>query len=125
MRGLILLTLLLSSCGWFGSHPAKFAGMSELTAPLQERVAVYQEQAPRDWDAYQTCDALLFASLLQVGLGEPGRIEDAQGAPGQWFRLPDASHCSSDISRDMFMGLFVYIWEFKRLDLAEKIWAYG
>jgi len=95
---------------------------------LRERRALIRSLAPRAWDVSDACDALLFTALTQVGLGEPGDLEAAESELGHWHRLPGPEYavkCSSDISRDMLMGLFVWIWEFKRLDVAENLWAYG
>lgn len=119
----ILLGMLLG-CGHRGNHPSMTSAPS---AALLEQVELYKSLAPRGWDVSGTCDALLFVSLQHVGLDEAGPIEQAQGEPGRWFRLPSplGASCSSDISRDMFMGLFSYIWHFHRLDLAEDIWSYG
>lgn len=125
MRLLLLLLLSLIGCGRDRS-PAR--DTTSPTEDLRAQYYLYHSLAPRDWAVSDKCDALLFASLLQVGLSEPGNIEFAQSEPGRWHRKPGpefAASCSSDISRDMFTGLFVWIWEFRRLDLAEAIWEYG
>ncbi len=122
-----LLAFLLSACGVFDKHPAKRT--SSPTDELAAQYTTYQTLAPRGWNISSECDALLFVSLQHVGLGEPGPVEEAQQEPGHWFRLPslvgNPALCSSDISRDMFTGLLVWIWHNQRLDLAEGIWDYG
>lgn len=128
-RLLILLLALLCSpllaCG------RKREAARETSSPLdelRERRELYRSIAPRGWNVSQECDALLFVALTQVGLGEQGDVELAESEPGKWNRKqgPEyADACSSDISRDMFMGLFVWIWEFKRLDVAQTLWNYG
>lgn len=98
------------------------------TEALAARVALYKSLAPQGWDISSECDALLFVTLQQVGLGIEGPVDEAESEPGKWNRLPApdyATNCSSDISRDMFMGLFVWAWEFKRLDVLERVWSYG
>lgn len=119
----ILLTWSLLACGSRSSEISTSTDLSSLHAKFN----YYHSHAPRGWESSEGCDSLLFVSLLHVGLGEPGPIDEAETMPGRWFRLPgsDAKACSSDISRDMFMGLFLYIWQFQRLDLAESIWTYG
>lgn len=126
LLALTILFLLLVACGRArnSSQPA-----NSPDARLVEKYELYKQLAPRGWDVSDKCDALLFVALQHIGLVETGPVEDAMGDPGRWFRLPslvnDPSLCSSDISRDMFMGLLNYIWQFKRLDLAEQIWDYG
>lgn len=124
----LLLSLLLFPLTACGRRREAARETSTPLDELRERRALYAALAPRGWDVSQECDALLFVSLAQVGLGSPGDVELAESEPGKWNRKQGptfASSCSSDISRDMFMGLFVWIWEFKRLDVAERIWDYG
>ena len=115
---LTILALLVPGCG---SSPRTPARPSQYLDPaLAERYDLYHSLAPRGWAVEGSCDALLFVSL-----GEPGPLEEASPSPGRWLRRPTIAGCSSDISRDMFMGLFLYIWKFQRLDLALDIWDYG
>lgn len=98
------------------------------TELLRQRFDLYKALAPRNWDVSHECDALLFVTLQQTALGDSGLVELAESESGKWNRLPGplyAAACSSDISRDMMMGLFIWIWEFKRLDVAERLWDYG
>lgn len=128
-RLLILILALL--CSPLAACGRKREPAREANSPLdelRERRELYRSIAPRDWAVSQECDALLFTALTQVGLGEQGAVELAESEPGRWHRkaaLDYASSCSSDISRDMFMGLFTWIWEYKRLDVAERLWEYG
>jgi len=129
---ILVAAAILFGCGKPGT---KYPDQVTLT-PTEELAArydLYKQIAPKGWAVSKECDALLFTSLQRIGTidasEEGGAIEQAMGSPGQWFRLPslveDRTVCSSDISRDMFMGLLSYIYEFKRLDLAEQIWEYG
>lgn len=124
----ILVLLVLTACG---SAEEKHTPVDTYTQleHLSTQYNGYMSLAPRGWAVSDECDALLFVALQQTAIAEPGPVEDAQGESGRWYRKPDlrvdSSLCSSDISRDMFMGLFVWIWHNKRLDLAEDIWDYG
>lgn len=81
------------------------------------------------WIGDTKCDGLLFNSLYSVGGGDVD-IELAQQEPGKWFRHA-AQDCfetrdsASTISRDMFVGLFIWIWHNERLDLIESIVEWG
>jgi hypothetical protein len=120
----LLLGILLCACSRNGDVETKTPNPET----LQQRYDEYKQLAPRGWDAEWSCDALLFVSLQHIGLREEGPVDLAQSEPGRWHRLPGpdyAQFCSSDISRDMFVGLFAYILEFRKLDWAEGIWDYG
>jgi hypothetical protein len=80
------------------------------------------------------CDSLLFSALVGCDPLVPINIEAARNKDGLWSRRPVDSqgcdtcypkHSKSTISRDMFTGLFWYIWRHKRLDLAEQLYAQG
>lgn len=98
---------------------------------LSRQYSTYLRLVPAGWSPWdQECDSLLFASLQNVGESKQFDVEEARDSGGQWHRRPDWAACESGpndstISRDMFMGLFVYITVNKRLDLAESIWDYG
>lgn len=123
---ILLVVFLLLGCG---QHRSPSQHTTSPKEALQAQYTLYHSRAPRGWDAAQGCDSLLFVSLQQVGLDRSATIEIARNDVGQWFRFPDlkddSSLCSSDISRDMFMGLFSYMLHFHRLDLAEDLWNYG
>lgn len=122
---LLLAVILSMSCG-----PSHKASVQAYQNPaLEAQYQTYLDLVPRGWVPNFDCDALEFVSLSQVGLADPGPVQSAMSAPGQWFRLPslvaDRSRCDSDISRDMFMGLFFWLWHFQQKDLAGEIWDYG
>lgn len=107
-------------------HPAQ-SGDSDLSM-LKSQYDLYTSLAPKTWDEMDTgCDSLLFYSLLNVGMRREADVQSARDADGKWYRIPPPAQtgCSSDISRDMFMGLFTYIWQTKHLDWADQIWDYG
>ena len=76
------------------------------------------------------CDSLLFSALAAVGMQEKIDILAARNEEGQWFRTP-AKDClatgrsGSTISRDMFMGLFWYMFTFNEQDMINELWEYG
>lgn len=127
----LLLLLFALLCSPLTACGRKRSPARETHTSLQELVAkraYYRQLAPHNWDVSSECDALLFVALTQVGLGEQGDVGAAESEPGKWNRKqgPEfADECSSDISRDMFAGLFTWIWEFKRLDVAQALWNYG
>ncbi len=78
---------------------------------------------------HEHCDALLFTGLVGA-VGFKTQITRAMNKDGSWERRPVDRPCyphgsRSTISRDMFLGLFWYIWRNQRLDLAEELWHYG
>jgi hypothetical protein len=55
------------------------------------------------------CDSLLFTSLYMAAGGEGVDLERAKGTDGLWYRHPRRD-CASTISKDMYIGLFTYLW---------------
>ncbi len=134
LTGLISL-LLLGACG--PKHAPQPA--PAIPQALSDRAALYLslQQAERDGDGFiltDSCDSLLFSALngSVPGVG-PIHIEAAQGDLGQWFRRPlsyapcysDSDPKSSDISRDMLIGLMVYADVWSRRDIVENLFAWG
>jgi hypothetical protein len=80
-----------------------------------------------------TCDSLLDSSLWGVACGELP-IETFMNDEGQWFRT-STHDCfpgpgvyggsRTDISKDMFRGLFHYLLHYGKLDLLNKTISYG
>lgn len=99
---------------------------------LQAKAALYRELAPSVLKfagfVNDDCDALLFSSLAAVG-GYPVDLTAARNDDGQWFRTtskdcyPDRS--SSSISRDMLLGVIMYAYAARDLDMVERLYAYG
>lgn len=118
----VLLSLLGFSCGRSSAQAT-----SSPTEELRARTRQYLQLGKYGWEAYNDCDALLFASLSAVGHNREFDVVAAREPNDRWQRRPSMDCLSegSTISRDMFMGLFVYAWHFKRLDIMEGIWDYG
>lgn len=135
MHTLLLTFLLILAAYGCSSLPGyKPSKTTSPTAELQDRWNRYYELAKAsphtgegDWVEDDNCDALLFNSLLQVGSGLPIDIELAQSSrtEGRWYRNPSHTGCSSDISRDMLIGLLVWAYHNERLDILEGLWDYG
>lgn len=122
----LLLIFLAISCG---SIPVQEIPREQLSS-LDARRELYLSTQPFGWQAYGNMgDGLLFACLSAVAHDREFDVESARNSNGQWFRNPamveQRLEKGSTISRDMFIGLFVYVLHFGRLDLAEQIWEYG
>ena len=95
--------------------------------------SIYMKYSPAPWNHFGSSgDGLLFACLLAVGQNVEFPVEDAIDlSTGQVFRNPEfrtgrvLGPRESTISRDMFMGLFIYCLHFRRVDLIRKVISYG
>jgi hypothetical protein len=81
------------------------------------------------WNSDIKCDGLLFNSLWSIG-GVSVDVELAKSASGKWYRHPsfncyDLGQSASDISRDMFIGLCLWILKNKRGDVISDLILYG
>lgn len=129
-----VLLFLLFSCG----EPVKKAEQTttkDVRAELIEKYDLYYDLslAHRDENGFietDKCDSLLFTSLYGI-IDSSINIEAAKNDDGRWFRRPLSKPClinkdtDSTVSRDMFVGLLWFIWEHRRLDLAEELFNYG
>lgn len=123
----ILVTSILFACGGKKHPPVVTISNTEA---LQVQYSKYLEMANYGWNAYGNMgDGLLFASLSAVAVNREFDVESARDEYGQWYRKPvdvfRTSPNSSTISRDMFMGLFVYALHFRRLDILQDVARYG
>jgi len=137
MKIFVLAFLLAVGCGGCGTEKKKEekkADLSELLPIIEERKAFYLAQSLQKkdgygWDINSKCDGLLFNSLWAVA-GAPINIEMARDSSGKWYRHASQScykegGATSEISRDMILGLLLYIWEYKRLDIIQALIKYG
>lgn len=127
-RFLLTLLVLFSACG----RPNEEQETQQPLDALRDQYSLYLSLAPGNWSPWdQECDSLLFASLQNTAERRIFDVEKARELPsGQWHRRPDWTACESGprdstISRDMFVGLFVYSLNNNRLDLLEQVWDYG
>jgi len=81
--------------------------------------------------AHDKCDSLGFTALCKLSGGcAEANVFDAEGEPGRWYRSPekdclDKGESRSDISKDMFVMLFPYLWNAHDKDAMVRIQAYG
>jgi len=132
----LLMALTLVSGGCRKNKKADPApGTDELLETLRPKFDLYRQLVASKQDVngfigYDACDSLLFSSLIGAG-GLPVAVETARDSNGAWFRRPLSyepcfpNNSASTISKDMFLGLFFYIWHNKRRELAEQIYSYG
>lgn len=81
------------------------------------------------WNSRVKCDGLLFNCLWAVA-GANIDIMSAREPDGKWHRHPafdcyQKGQSKSEISRDMFDGLFLWILKFKRSDVIIDLIRYG
>lgn len=125
MKHLILvLSVIFFGCGKRGPKDP------EQSAPEIKVKAELYKSLHKGW-AHDKCDSLGFTSLCKLagGCGD-ANIYDAQGERGQWFRSPekncfDKSESDSDISKDMFVMLFPYLFSQGDHDHLSGIMDYG
>ena len=133
MPQLLLILLLLVSCGPLHRRRE----VSPPAPSLSERRELYLQlnAAHQDSNGFilvRHCDSLLFSSLNAVGRGEKINILAARDEAGQWFRRPlNLPECyangksKSTISRDMLIGLLLYLQHFRESTLVADLWNYG
>lgn len=103
--------------------------------PLKEKYKTYEalaaeKFAAKDGFISDGCDSLLFTGLYYA-TGADVKIEKAKDPEGKWHRrdlsLPPCypTESSSEISRDMYIGLLWGIWANRRADLLKDIIHYG
>lgn len=123
------------SCRGSRTSPKEDMSPQSLRDKVQDKYGLYlsASKSHQDADGFidtDHCDSLLFSGLYGAA-GADVNIEAARDATGKWHRRPLAhpecfpKDSQSEISRDMYLGLLWYIWEYQRLDLAEDLFAYG
>lgn len=129
MLKIFFLSFIIMACG------PKKEPKADVTKPtceeqIKAKATFYLDHANLDsfgWVKDTKCDGLLFNSLYSISGGKPNILLAQDG--DVWLRHP-AKDCypggsGSSISRDMFMGLFLWIWHNKRLDVVQSIIDYG
>lgn len=130
---LIFVFFLITSCAHLPAITSENLEKLEAKAASYRK---YQHDLLTDGWSTSGCDSLLFTCLCKVAGGcTKANILDAEGEPGQWFRTP-AKNCypknsSSDISKDMFAGLNIYMAHLgikepgKACEMVSRIITYG
>ncbi len=129
---IVVISGVISCCGSKNKPqpPREDPRISELKAKVERYLDLAETNVDSlGWIKDTKCDGLLFNSLFSIAGGHPD-IEAAQEGPGIWYRFHthdcySGGGSGSTISRDMFIGLFLWIWHNKRLDLIEDIIQYG
>lgn len=103
---------------------------SKLEIKLRKKLQLYQEliQSHKDQHGFimhNHCDSLLYTGLFSVASNDMD-IRAARDEDGYWYRRGIDCPCypngsKSTISRDMMLGLYWYLWEHRKLNLAESI----
>lgn len=130
----LTIAILSQGCGKRG-EPQSSAHAADQRTPIIEKMKAYLALGSSVQDAdgfidFAHCDSLLFSGLYGVG-GGAVRLEAARDSEGRWFRRSMnqpacyPAHSASTISRDMLLGALWWMWEYRRLDLAEDLFAYG
>lgn len=130
----LLVCLFTFSCGGKGQKSPETA-VTDIT-PLIKKFVVYKELTSEYADKFggfvsDTCDSLLFSGLYAATNGARINLGDAMDETGKWHRRPlSVGPCypndsRSEISRDMYLGLFWGIWRQKNLAMAQGIADYG
>ena len=104
---------------------------SEVTDALLAKRALYWELSEAHRNEYgfvPKCDSLLFSSLSKVA-GYDVDIEAAED-DGRWYRRTekdcfDTESSTSDVSKDMYIGLLWATWYEKDTSRLERLIAYG
>lgn len=131
----LILALLLVACG--KKHAVvKYEGdVAQLRVKRDHYIALSNAQGRPD-GFVRGCDGLLFTGLGAAG-GLTANIQQAEVEPGHWLRRPishgpcyffdnwDIFVQSSEISRDMILGLLEYAIKKQDWDIGARIVAYA
>lgn len=136
MRACIFILVFLSlGCGRFKRNHTEQPETNPAIERNRLKAELYLEhgaeaKGPNGY-VHGKCDGLLFNSLYVVA-GGTADIMASQGEPGQWFRSPEhdcyggaPGEAGSDISQDMFVGLFTWAWHTKQLKVISDVLQYG
>lgn len=129
MKTLLLVGLLLFTCGCKRSHDANDPNPDDKLASVIEKKNLYCKAAAARYQAegrvFEQCDSLLFTSLWSAACGDVD-IErfESKDDPGLWFRDPEHSCNLTDnsISNDMMLGLIIYGAVYKKKDMLRRLY---
>lgn len=121
----IVTILLLVSC------VKKKAQDAQQRSPEVAAKAELYKSLHKGWAHQGGCDSLGFTSLCKLSGGcSDAVITDAEGDPGRWYRNPgkrcyDDGQSKSDISKDMFVMLWPYLYATGDKQNLKEIYNYG
>ena len=143
MKAIFMSAFMIIGCSTCGLFEKKDNEPKKTKTPYEELAA--KSDNYRQWSKAleeggvinpRDCDGLLWNALYQVATGR-GSVSEWQGKPGQWFRRPshdcliykDGEWVDNDsktsISRDMFLGLFLWLWDRQDLEAVENLIVWG
>ena len=140
---IVLLSFCLLSCGVFQKKDNKPQTTIQPIQVLRSKANIYKLLTSDLEDEngvlpHFKCDSLLFQSLYELSTDGDLDISIYEGDPGQWFRSqshdcfyrdevgePVRNGSKTTISRDMFLGLFTYLWVNRDLDKLKSILTFG
>jgi hypothetical protein len=120
----ILILLLCVSC-------VKREGKSSIVQPSVAKKAELYKSLHKGWAHQGGCDSLGFTALCKLAGGcQDVDIYKAEGEPGRWYRNEsktcfDRKESKSDISKDMFVMLFPYLYAQGDKKNIREIYDYG
>lgn len=134
MLKLLITTLLILSCAKPTIEPAH--PMSEKTQAigekLQELRAKAKEISLNGWLVSESCDAMLWSAISNIGNADYFRFELAEdeNKPGKFYRTQskdcyELAKSGSEWSRDMGLALLIYLYLQGDLKTIERHIAYG
>jgi hypothetical protein len=124
MLKLLFIILALSSCQ--KREPKKPQQVNEAVVAKAE----LYKRLHTGWAHGRGCDSVGFSALCRLAGGcKDVVITDAEGEPGRWYRNPEKDcypdKSKSDISKDMFMMLFPYLYATGDKQNLREIYEYG
>lgn len=120
----LVLCLLALACQKKPAQPAK-----QVNHRVKAKAELYKS-LHKSW-AHDKCDSLGFTALCKLSGGcSNADILQAEGEPGRWYRSPehdcyDLGQSASDISKDMLMMLFPYLYATSDKQNLTEIYEYG
>jgi hypothetical protein len=125
MLKLLIMTLIFFSCSKREEKSPKFRDGRVLAK------ANLYKSLHNGWAHQGGCDSLGFTALAKLAGGaSEADIMQAEGEPGRWYRNPgkrcfDDGKSKSDISKDMLMMLFPYLYATGDKQNLREIYEYG
>ncbi|NDC94890.1 hypothetical protein EB118_12630 [bacterium] len=123
LASIVILTLALA-CSKRPAHAP-----DKVEPKIKAKAELYKS-LHKGW-AHGKCDALGFNALCKLSGGcQDVDIYQAEGTPGRWYRSPehdcyDLGQSASDISKDMLMMLFPYLYATGDKQNIREIYDYG